>query len=420
MPTGDVFAENRNKVEGIIRLLDALGKGRNFQQIVEIGYEIIGNPFAIMDSGGKTISIINAPGAEDDPQWRELSKDGYASLDFFTYYLHEKKLVQKLEESKIPFFWDDHRIKYRRILGKIEAYGKMLGTIGVIEFNRPFQDDDMELVSVLCSALSAEMQKDRFVHFTKGLMYEGFIRDLLDGTIVNSNEISERKKYVGLNLKNINHILTIDVSEFGSTHLSLNYFRNMIEDLFDRCYAIIHNDYIVAVVSCSSKKSYNESILPSIKKFLSDNNMRGGVSRGFRKLENLRAHYGQSLEALQLGRHYRKPGPLFPYEEHALNHMASICTKHSSLIMCCHPEIIALMEYDRQNNTAFIKTLYYYIINLKNLSDSANACKLHRNTMIYRIEKIKEITGIDLNDSELLLHLYFSLKLLEYQNLIEL
>lgn len=403
-----------------VKLLDSLSKGYSFQQLVDLGYEILGNPFAINDYSGKTIAIIRVPGAEDDPQWHELSIQGYNSTDFISYYLNQEKLIQKMNETSFPIFWKDRRIKYRRILGKIEARGKQLGTIGVIEFNRPFEERDLALVDVYCKALSAEMQKDKFVQSAKGLMYESFIKDLLDGVITDSQEIMERIKHIGLDLKNNIYIMTIDITEFDNTYQSLSQIRNLLENMIDNSKAIIYNNYIVAIVSCNNETYMKDFLLPKIREFLNKDRMSAGMSRSFENAEHLRVHYRQSLEALQLGRHLNKDGPLFSYADYTVSHMISLCARHSELPMCCHPKVIELMEYDRENNSVFTKTLYAYIINLRNMSDAANASSLHRNTMTYRVEKIRELTGMDLEDNELLFQLYLSFKVLEYMKMIDL
>lgn len=402
------------------RFLDSLSKGCSFQQLVDLGYEILGNPFAITDFSGKTIGMIRIPGAEDDPQWHELSTLGYSSADFISYYLNQEKLVQKVNESKYPIFWNDKRIKYKRILGKIETSGKQLGTVGVIEFNKPFLESDRQLVAILCKALSVEMQKDKFIQSTKGLIYEGFIRDLLDGSITDGGVIAERKKHIGLDLKKNIYILTIDISGFDGKHQSLNMIRTVLEDMIDNSKAIIYNDYIVVITSCNSEGYLAHSLMPRIKENLSKYSMLAGISRAFSGLEHLRGHYRQSMEALQLGKHLSRTGPVFSYDDYAANHMASLCAKHSELSLCCHPKILELMEYDRQNNSSFTNTLYAYVVNLGNMSDSASASRLHRNTMTYRIDKIRELTRMDLNSNELLFHLYGSFKVLEYMKLMEL
>ena len=62
--------------------------------------------------------------------------------------------------------------------------------------------------------------------------------------------------------------------------------------------------------------------------------------------------------------------------------------------------IRSLVEYDKQNATNMVETLDCYFACNCNVSETAKALFIHRNTLIYRIDKIKSILGRDLKDSE--------------------
>lgn len=62
--------------------------------------------------------------------------------------------------------------------------------------------------------------------------------------------------------------------------------------------------------------------------------------------------------------------------------------------------IAELDWYDRANNTEFLNTLEVYLENNCNISKAAQMLHLHRNTMMYRVEKIEDILQIDLKEAE--------------------
>ena len=64
-----------------------------------------------------------------------------------------------------------------------------------------------------------------------------------------------------------------------------------------------------------------------------------------------------------------------------------------------------LEKYDVCNNTDFSRSLKYFLKNDNNITRAANELCIHRTTLIYRIERIQEITGLDLNDYEIQLYL---------------
>lgn len=63
-------------------------------------------------------------------------------------------------------------------------------------------------------------------------------------------------------------------------------------------------------------------------------------------------------------------------------------------------EIKALNEYDRKNSGELIKTLYTYLCCHRSLNETCERLFTHRNTVLYRIRKIKEDFGLDLGAPE--------------------
>jgi purine catabolism regulator len=59
-----------------------------------------------------------------------------------------------------------------------------------------------------------------------------------------------------------------------------------------------------------------------------------------------------------------------------------------------------LAEYDQRQGADLIKTLDAYFSHLGNLRATSEALHVHRNTLLYRLERIKEISGMDLDNAE--------------------
>ena len=73
-----------------------------------------------------------------------------------------------------------------------------------------------------------------------------------------------------------------------------------------------------------------------------------------------------------------------------------------------------LMDYDSGSNTELTKTLETYIECNGSGTDTAEKLFIHRNTMHYRLEKIEQLTGYDLNSYETLSNLVMAFKIKKY------
>ena len=69
-----------------------------------------------------------------------------------------------------------------------------------------------------------------------------------------------------------------------------------------------------------------------------------------------------------------------------------------------------LRQKDRSG--ALLKTLRSYLSTNGSPTDAAQALHLHRNTVLYRLDRIEDLLGVDLRDSEVRLTLHLALKIL--------
>jgi purine catabolism regulator len=70
-----------------------------------------------------------------------------------------------------------------------------------------------------------------------------------------------------------------------------------------------------------------------------------------------------------------------------------------------------LAEYDKVHRSSLMETIIAYFNHHGNVSQTAEALYIHRNTLSYRLERIQELTGQDLEDADERLALQLALKL---------
>lgn len=78
-----------------------------------------------------------------------------------------------------------------------------------------------------------------------------------------------------------------------------------------------------------------------------------------------------------------------------------------------HPALQTLRNYDAENGTDFCSTFAAYLRCERSLTATAQALDIHRNTLLYRIGRIQELTGLETDDAKLRFHLLLSFELEE-------
>ena len=80
------------------------------------------------------------------------------------------------------------------------------------------------------------------------------------------------------------------------------------------------------------------------------------------------------------------------------------------------PELRALAEHDRKKETQYCETLYFYLIYSHSLKKTCDALFTHRNTVLYRIGRIRDDFLIPLDDPERYTELLLGTAILLFQN----
>ena len=61
-----------------------------------------------------------------------------------------------------------------------------------------------------------------------------------------------------------------------------------------------------------------------------------------------------------------------------------------------------LIDYDRRRRTSLLDTLERYLSERRSVIESARALYVHPNTLRQRLGRIEDLTGLDLNEDDLL------------------
>lgn len=79
-----------------------------------------------------------------------------------------------------------------------------------------------------------------------------------------------------------------------------------------------------------------------------------------------------------------------------------------------HPMLRRLQEYDQAHSTALLHTLCVYLLQEQNLHATARQLFIHRNTLVYRLQRIRALLQLDLDDAAVRNVLRTGCILLEY------
>jgi sugar diacid utilization regulator len=135
-----------------------------------------------------------------------------------------------------------------------------------------------------------------------------------------------------------------------------------------------------------------------------------GMSGWHLGLEGIGLGYAEAREAVEIAAAAGIRGRPIAMEDVLVEHMLR-SSPHAQRML--HTLLRPLLEYDCQRHAELAETLRAYLATNANLTQSAKLLMVNPNTVVYRLQRIRQLTGRDPRIVEELLVLYLALKVKE-------
>ena len=404
----DKFAQCSNLLLHSSMLLR--GDSFDLNRVMDAIYELLGNPISICNPDGtilcyKHMEDINAQSGhllfanEKLPAAEDVFHNISALVDFNA-------------DPVVLDMFDGHPIK--NVVSKITKDNATIAYFLLVEVNRKINDTDISIFKMVCEWLSAEFRKNSIILTPKRVMVSHFLSDLLNGTVSNAEETFTRAERLGIALKPRHCIVVVDIEEMDFRKNSPHTLRSMLEAFLPEPQAIIYNGSIVFYLNWEGELNFTLESQKHIWDLLKEYDLRVGISLDYAKLQDTKNAYEQALAAIRLGQKFDPKKRTFRYQDYALYHLLEHHQNkaETDLNSFCDPDLLALLEYDRQSNNEYVYTTYILLQCGGKQTEAANMLHIHRSTMLYRIERIIELTGWDFKNMATLTRLHISYAIL--------
>jgi len=250
-------------------------------------------------------------------------------------------------------------------------------------------------------------------------MYSYFLSDLIENTRNNYTLVKKRLDAAGYHLKEYLYIITIPSSSYQQSRLRLETIIQQVRSFFSDSMYTIHRDNIVFLTGTDKYSTLNPSDISRLKDFLSVNHLKAGISNFFQDIKDISRFYKQAVDSVILGNRLDDNTVLLYYSDYYIYHIFKVFEGTDvQLEFLIHPGLMQLLYYDKEKNTDLIKTLQEYLLYPGHSSVIAENLHIHKNTLLYRMQKIKDLTNCNFDNGEDFLNFGLSFKIMKYLNML--
>ncbi|WP_455542243.1 helix-turn-helix domain-containing protein [Intestinibacter sp.] len=428
---GDVSQSYKNKLSNIIYILDNIDIFElfNYLQIVfnklnswnDKITKIIYSSMDVSKIFEVTSDILPLPLLLIDKDLFYISK----SDDIFK----EDKTVASLDNINKMLLEED----FKESFSKKEAFYYKLENERFICFN--IYQNKTYKARLIASISNFDFKKGDYIlfeHLGKRIeeMYQNNFNILKNNA--NDNELHRLLKSLLLNELKYNHfnidyilgkynwkkddnyqVIKIDKLITNTISISSVYFCTYLEQHYEGTCAVEFESSIVWIINYNKM---SQELINNFRRELSiilrENLCKAGTSNCFNDINFLSIYFKQAKYAFLIGNMVDNTLWCYNFEDYKLKYLMDQCTKEFDIQQIVPQKLLDLKKYDIDNDTKLCETLYVYIQNRFNASKTAQDLYIHRSTLLFRINRIYEITKFDLDDFNTNLHLMISFFLL--------
>ncbi len=387
-------------------LIQSVISGKNLNEVVEVASKYLNNPIVIINNSYNIIAHCNFIQV-DDLTWNNAISRGYITLEFGATLNNWDDIKDK--NRKYECLTVNKINKLCRRFYKLIINSQLMGYMNITQVNGNFDDIDEECYHFVSQIFAKEIFiNQKFITQNRHTKKEEILLELTHDIYVNRMHFIDRVQSSNLNIKSKYRVACSDLSNFLSYNADEDNFKDELLSFFSSGTIIIVKKILIILIDIEHPSYIDFCAEKKLDKYLKSKKLTLGISDIFDDLYEFKRYESQAIKTYELKEFllYNNYNQIF-YEEVKIYDLLNQIPK-TNLIYFCNQKIYRIFEYDKANKTNYLNTLRIYLQTNCSIKMTSNYLYLHRNTINYRILRIKELFEISLDDDTMLNQFLFS------------
>lgn len=405
------------------RLMESMLRGSGLEDIIDILHKNVKNPVVL------SLSLSNEIYKNVGEKSLHLEEEFDKEIRSFYENRNSLSKLRQLIEDEVLI--EGRYIK--RMIMPIVIRNQIYGHLFFWGTETPLGGFDISIIESASTTISLFISQQLSIKEVEIRYSSEYFEDLISLDSNRKKKALDRAKF--FNLNNHDHYI-VEVLSFKEEGLNkefeddLNYMQEFSNPIVNNIESLMKRSDLKGIVSTkghgiqillnfkSKEKTmdiiddFNEKLLDIILKRKKDIELKIGVGRLYRGLTNADKSFQDAIRAVRIGKVISKKDIVY-YDELGIFKILSQDFLNYELEDFYDTTLKTLVDYDDKKSTELVETLSCYFKNSGNLTRISEDLFTHYNTVLYRVKRIEEITGVNLNDQSERLNLEIAIKIKE-------
>ena len=268
----------------------------------------------------------------------------------------------------------------------------------------------------ICLPLSLWFNRESIENMLLFKLKNDFVWDIANGSYESFAEMSKQGVKLGFNLYKPYTCIAIKITSKDNNEFFNEYshkaaiWASQIEDIICECgiksgRTVMHANrgllFVIYIENSGNEAqkavdAFAESIEKSVIKAIKDIKMYCGISEVSLENADFSALYNHAMLSLHYCENSKDNTYRFTYRDTKILRIISALQKNEDIRQMAFDMVNKLLDYDKNSDIDLMGTLIEFINCNYNISQTARKLHIHRQSLLYRLDKIESVTSMSL------------------------
>ena len=386
-------------------------ENRPMQDFARVSARIVRNPLLFSFSGLRCL-FHNAD------QLRALSKRRFkkycASYTDTGELLQESELppldtinllaaspdFQGIATATSPTLFKNPTLDYDSLYMNLLIDGAAYGRLVIDGVQHEFTDRDYAVAAIMGEYLDRILKARMATVAPNTEKFNMVLMLMLQHKLVDEEAIATGLEDVGWAMRGRFFTMALEPNSYAKGHTLTAPLAARISQQLPSSHAVAFGDRIAVVVNLGDGVSGKAEYLQRAMPMLRDSLLVVGTSSVYGDFKDVYYYYQQSIRALELGKAADSTNWHFDYQDYLLADLLAHARGKQSVESCLPDGLNRLVAYDESHDSDLVDLLRVYLESCCNIAETSREMFIHRNTCLYRLDRIYAITGTTFADNK--------------------
>jgi DNA-binding PucR family transcriptional regulator len=282
-----------------------------------------------------------------------------------------------------------------RLITLVRPHGEILGVLALVDARDEADEHTVLALEHAATSLAPELTHLRNLAEVELRLHRELVDDLLAGT--DEASAYARSEAVGHDLHRSHYVVVVQWSNRTADDSFAQTVGRAASAVGMRSLLTRRSDHVVLV---ADDRPHARALYEALARETGTRSGTIGVSAPCDSLDDIPHRYQEAQRALEVRRHSRERYGTTFFDELGLYRILGPGNDYRELETFVHEWLGQLIDYDSRHHTAMVETLSRYFDCGGNYDETAESLAIHRSTLRYRLQRIRDISSNDLANVE--------------------